>query len=715
MTFSSDFNRKRKNISSPQHKANKPKPVRPSARSLAIKFHTISGFLQPNSVTSVIDTNNNIFNTLSTDSIDSIEDINNTTRNTPDEVEPDPEIDFSHQYKTNIDEAIHTSDEVELEIDLAQQYQPITKAIEDDISMQNPMSIELDNLNTSYTNNEHTPSNNTDDITPLDKFHIIVVPGDGSCFYHAIADQLDRVYKIKVNHISIRQQSNLWLLNNHDIQVLTPIENSPEFFTSPIHVTDDLTRWNSYVNKFNDTTVYADDPQIQAVAEILQLRIIIHSISRPTRIICSVTKPHDKTVYVYHTSNSKTEHFDSLKRKSSIFSKSGNLHMTPKQRSLSYNESRTSFRSPFHITTPKTNTLHQPKAQLGVQYTMETMFKHGKASSTADESDAMHTDHDDTEDIAILRTLRPSPPKPLLHHSTSHTPGITAPFSTHKVPHTQTAPPFPIAPFSTVNSINIQKDITKDALGYERIQHALDTVPTLIHTIPTRQRQYITKFEQHLQAVSQSPYLSMYISVTGIPGQTALKNPSVKVKTMRELDILVAQLGKEDLPKPHPPRYHSGIQIDWKASTHQREFRYITGTSTKTIVLKLKKSTKVAHNAVPEKKIFPILSKMQGRHRGTWSDAEIQHAIDDPTAPAPLSKRLYTFQFIHPTVDVNSLQTGTNIMVFRGNSNGPASFQTNILLSLQHSLQNDHINPNQYVVLFDRVYHEWTKPRTNEE
>ena len=732
---------------STKRKRNTKQVSTPSHRERAIKFFTStnSSSSQPHSES------DNIFDNLDTSSIDdTMETSTNTLCPTQsnvyissnDDSDNEPEVNLSQQYPespqvaTEVNPTIYNSSPSDHPTQTnntsdTETHNTIMEVDNDHEDMTTDIHTLNSNINSAFGLNPFSSSHDTnietgdttnilpsttqsqDDIVPLDHFNILTVPGDGSCFYHAISHQLDYKYHIEINHLNIRTDSNLWLRNNADILIpispdsdeMVSIQDSAvnsEYYKKYAENSSHDVKWNLYIDEFSDPTVYAEDPHIQAVSEILRLRICIHSSNEPTRVIIPVTQVYEKTVYIYLTST--RNHFDSLIRTTNVIPKSStkSKKLISRQQSLGYNTSRASIRSPFHIILPKSNTPVQLHPHPNIQYTTETLFTNGQqVLHNVDSPDiTMHTDHDDDDRKIHKAVYHPIRPMALDSHSTSRIPGTASTYSKHNVssPKLTELPP---APYSTANSTGIQSEITQGAIGFERIQHAIDKVPALIHRIPTDQRKYITKFCQKLTEVNESPYLSMYTTFTGLPGKSALRNKSVRAKTINEITNLFSQ---------------RGIEIDWEVSIQHSAFRYVEGTSSSnTILLKFTKSVKVAHNAIPTKQIHAVITRVQGEPRGTWSDEDIQNEKGDSSAKLPVLRRSYTIQFIHPNVDVNRLQLGVNVMVFRGNTNGPDSFLTNILLSLHQSLQNDQVPSNQYVILLDKVYHRWYKSNTKDE
>jgi hypothetical protein len=208
----------------------------------------------------------------------------------------------------------------------------------------------------SITNMTPSITSNHDDILPLDRFNIRKVPGDGSCFYHSIIDQLDYWYHIEINHLDLRNDSNLWLRNNV-VSIQNSAVNSKYYKKYAAYLSDDV-KWTRYIDEFSDPIVYAEDPHIQGVCEILRLRICIHSSNEPTRVIIPVTQVYAKTVYIYLTP--ARSHFDSLILSAKVIPKSStkSKKLTSQQESLGYNTSRASIKYPFHIILPNKKHLY---------------------------------------------------------------------------------------------------------------------------------------------------------------------------------------------------------------------------------------------------------------------------------------------------------------------------------------------------------------------
>ena len=228
----------------------------------------------------------------------------------------------------------------------------------------------------------------------------------------------------------------------------------------------------------------------------------------------------------------------------------------------------------------------------------------------------------------------------------------------------------------------------------------------------------VIDLHQQIADISEKPFYSRYITITGLPGLSALRKEASKTALQNQLTHLISQLGKNDLPRhAQTDDYDSGIEVDWKESSRGGTFRKVKNTSTLTAILLLKHPVKVAHNSYPSKHIFSVFHKVQGYStppvkKGSKENSnKTQTSDEQPKTPSPPTRqRQYTIQFIHPSVDINHLRTGTNIMVFRGTISGPDSFITNSLLSLTHSLQHPDVPQKDYAVLVDTVYHKRKDP-----
>ena len=685
--------------------------------------------------------NNNIFDNLETSSNEDI--MNDTSDDTPnisdssfnsglDTTEPDLELSQmypDHSETTNIH--LNTSKINNIITEMEVDYSPA-----DTNTNTHNMINEFTNITTGSTNSNINTSSNLnsflapqepiptgstttqDDIIPLNHFCIHEVPGDGSCLYHAVVDQLKSCYQINMNHLDLRNNSNLWLRSNANLEI--PMGSATyDFITLQESTVDSIyykdieanlsneDKWSVYIDKFSDPAIHAEDAQLYAVSETLSLRICIHSHIdiETTRVIQPVTHNYDKTVYIYRTPQGN--HYDSLILKDKA---------TPER----------IYSSSFIISTPP-----EPSSQVilprlsNFKHTVGSLVKKMKTTHSNPKDDSVMdlVSNDNSPPAPYTTSNRkkiPKPPPPAVTNVSSsiNFANISA-FTSYNLSDDQdTLPLLPLTSYSDSDSVHIQSEITSNSIGDERLNQVLQNYSSLTTVIPDEHLDDVIDFHQQIADISEKPFYSRYITITGLPGLSALRTESSKTVLVNQLTHLISQLGKNDLPRhAQTDDYDSGIEVDWEESSRGGTFRKVKDTSTLTAILLLKHPVKVAHNSYPSKHIFSVFHKVQGYNtppvkKGAKEKSnKTQTSDEQPKTPSPPTRqRQYTIQFIHPSVDINRLRTGTNIMVFRGTISGPDSFITNSLLSLTHSLQHPDVPQKDYAVLVDTVYHKRKDP-----
>ena len=592
----------------------------------------------------------------------------------------------------------------------------------------------------------------TSNVTPLSCFNIQKMRKYGNCFYEAVALQLHRIStsREKLSSHELRIMANKWLADHQNTHICYDFEGirdpicayTDNFPTLKIPgEPNQQVTWDQYLAHSSKSGIYAEEPQLQAIADLLAVRICAHSSLQDSMIICPIFMPFTDTIYLYFTPGEE-KHYDNLiPNRYTSYSRSNDAV------AVNSSATNTSTHTPYHVSLPTPTTKLVVQEHPGLRYSTQHIYDiygHVKHLQSAVSSDTMHIDSTSnvtsdpsTSDVTNLASssinfnnaLMAPPSKARVSFSTGQPSGGSLSFTKHRLKHGSTNPPLPITPNLSTDSRKIQEEITKEAIGYERIEQAVYTYPPLINIIPPVYRDYIDSFVEKLENIAEKPFSSMYATVTGIPGKKALQNATIKSNTISELNYLVSQLGKYDsLQSSENNTYDSGIEINWEDSMCNTEFRYVERTNTSTIVLLFKTPTRAAQSSVPNKHVFSIFNKVQGAPRGTWSDAQIQQESQDnqqenqdnsqsdtknskKTKPQRLPQvvRNYTIQFIPPNIDMNHLMSGTPIMVFRGIGHSPDSFFNNSLLSLQQSLVNSSVSTDQYAILVDKVYHKWKR------
>ena len=171
--------------------------------------------------------------------------------------------------------------EVEVEVEVDEQVEAATGALVSNATTQSPTMQSL------FLREQLIP-------------HPEPVAGDGNCFFHAIAQQLNELEDLDVTHTEIRHNIIPWLLTHLLTDVSTEIPQ-PLYRTSSTftYVNDIIPEWETYIQRMSVIGTYAEQPQIWATAAVYHVRIrVFRSFENIT--IIPIGSPYKHTIYLQY-------------------------------------------------------------------------------------------------------------------------------------------------------------------------------------------------------------------------------------------------------------------------------------------------------------------------------------------------------------------------------------------------------------------------------